>query len=271
GVLALPGGNAKIAHQLVEHLKNKLGTSKLRSQSMVIRVIQKNDSCETTYLDQSGALKTIRSNHVILSCQKMIATRICPQMPEEQIRAIRRIQYRGYIVANIYFNQKNQPPAFDLFCMKGIYPEQPTAMKQAPFKITDIIFADWAQSTLTENDPDKSTTVLTAYCPLPFDGARQFLFNPIAFEKFKKAILQEILELAPSLNLDPQKIDSIRLQRWGHSLPVARTNFFSTNDYSMINQTINNRIHFANQDNYINPAFESAFAAADRIKLNNQA
>ena len=83
--------------------------------------------------------------------------------------------------------------------------------------------------------------------------------------------MQEILELAPSLNLDPQKIDSIRLQRWGHSLPGARTNFFSTNDYSMINQTINNRIHFANQDNYINPAFESAFAAADRIKLNNQA
>nr|MBP7741040.1 hypothetical protein [Candidatus Woesebacteria bacterium] len=76
---------------------------------------------------------------------------------------------------------------------------------------------------------------------------------------------------APLFGLDPKNIHSIRLQRWGHSLPLARTHFFSSSDFSLINQTIDNRIQFANQDNYINPAFESAFAAAESIKLINQA
>lgn len=56
-------------------------------------------------------------------------------------------------------------------------------------------------------------------------------------------------------------------QRWGHSLPLAKTNFFSSNDYQLVNHSFTNRIHFANQDKYINPAFESAFAAAESINL----
>ena len=138
-------------------------------------------------------------------------------------------------------------------------------MKQSPFKITDFIFADWAMSTTQKLN--KKMTVLTAYCPLPFDGARQFLFNPLAYEKYKKAILNEISQYAPILNLDSRFIHDIRIQRWGHSLPLAKTNFFSSNDYQLVNHSFTNRIHFANQDKYINPAFESAFAAAESINL----
>lgn len=70
-----------------------------------------------------------------------------------------------------------------------------------------------------------------------------------------------------SLNLDSRFIHDIRIQRWGHSLPLAKTNFFSSNDYQLVNHSFTNRIHFANQDKYINPAFESAFAAAESINL----
>ena len=54
------------------------------------------------------------------------------------------------------------------------------------------------------------------------------------------------------------EIKGVRMTRWGHALPLAQPGMMSNGFFPMINRPINNRIFFANQDNWCNPCFEAA-------------
>jgi hypothetical protein len=64
------------------------------------------------------------------------------------------------------------------------------------------------------------------------------------------------------MNLNETDIDGIRMTRWGHALPVAKVGAVASGLADQASQTIEDRIVFANQDNWLNPSFEVAFAAA---------
>lgn len=255
GVLAFPGGNAAITQRLYDQAKINLGDSRLRTECLVIKVALNNQGALVYYMDKNNKLKAIQAKKVIMACQKFVAKTLCVDMPASQLKAIDQMFYRGYVVANAIYNKKIKSPGFDIFCFEGKAPEEPSAMRPSNRSFSDVVFANWAAKGEAKN------TILTLYRPLPYDGARQFLFSPMAHEKHLKAIQDGLRSFEGSVGFQPVDLKGVRLTRWGHSLPVAMPGFLSSGLADKVNAPIGNTIFFANQDNWANPAFESSFAA----------
>lgn len=256
GVLALPGGNAEICQTLFEKLNGELGEDKIRSNAFALNVEEKNNQVWVTYYNAlKKNLITVSAEKVVIAAPKFVARRIVKNLPTLQEKLMDDISYRGYIVTNAYLKTKIQSPSFDVFSFDGVMPESPAAMKPPKNYMTDICFGSWAMEDRGEK------TILTMYRPLAFDGARQFLFSPFAHEKHLKKSREELQDFLQSLNLTLEDVESFRLTRWGHSLPFAATGFLASGLDKKLNAPINGKIFFANQDNYVNPAFECSFQA----------
>lgn len=259
-ICAFPGGNGAISEALFKKLTLKLGSQSLRSQAIVIDIREQDNEVLVTYVDANENLKTINTKKCIVASPKMIASRIIPEMPTLQKKACEEITYRAYIVANVLIAKPFTSPCFDLYCLNTEVPESPTAMNPPKRAFTDICFGSWAQK-------DKSDySVLTIYKPLPYQGARQFLFADYAHEKHKKIIVDALKDFLPYFNTSTDKVEGIRLTRWGHALPLAYKGMINSGVLEQARAPINNKIFFANQDNWANPCFETALASVFEIK-----
>ncbi|MGZ3770582.1 MAG: FAD-dependent oxidoreductase [Bdellovibrio sp.] len=260
-LMAFPGGNSFIVHRMAQRIGKSAGGNSLRSDCMVLRVQSEGGSATVLYEDGFGTLKKIRAKHVVMACQKFVAKRLIPEMNAVQTNAIDNLTYRAYVVANILTRQPIQSPSYELYSLQGKVPQSPSAMNKGDRSFTDICFGSWAQQDQTQHG------VLTLYHGLPFDGARQFLFNPASHDKYKNYYLKDIEPVLNALNLSEGDIHGVRLTRWGHSLPLSRTGLINSGYPQLASTTIENCIHFANQDNWMNPCFETAHQAAlDVIK-----
>lgn len=155
-------------------------------------------------------------------------------------------------------DQPVKSAGYDLFVQQGSYPEAPSAMKPYKQGFADVIFADWANHDRSKN------SILTLYRPLSYDGARQFLFSPMAYQNNKKKFLDELETLLPALGLKPTNVSGIRMTRWGHSLPLAEKNWIASGQPEIVSRSIEDKIFFINQDNWVNPSFEACFSEAYR-------
>lgn len=256
GVLAFPAGNSLMAFQLQKVLEQQ--SCPIESDAFVIQVKTTTDGVQVTYENGQGHLKAVLCKACVVAAPKFVASRIVPELTAEKINLIQKIPYRGYVVVNVILNKKIQTKSFDVFMLTGESPESPSAMNQSTRGFTDVCFGSWAQG----DQVDES--ILSIYKPLPYDGARQFLFSPTAHQKSKNQILPDLEVYLQKLNLTLKDVKGIRLTRWGHSLPVACVGFLASGQLDMINQPISQKIYFANQDNFANPAFETSFAAAQK-------
>jgi protoporphyrinogen oxidase len=255
-VYAFPGGNAAIAQALYERLMQKLKANSLRTQAMVIDIIERDQDIIVTYVDSEGELHSIRTSKCIVASSKMIAKTIIPGMPAAQKKACEEITYRAYIVANVLVEKPFQSPCYDLYCLKGEMPQSPTALNPPKRGFTDICFGSWAQADQAEY------SILTIYKPLPYQGALQFLFSEFSHEKHKKIITDALVDYLPLMNTTADKIRGMRLTRWGHAMPLAYKGLISSGVLAQARAPINNKIFFANQDNWANPSFETAIMSA---------
>jgi hypothetical protein len=128
----------------------------------------------------------------------------------------------------------------------------------------DVVFADWANH--DESSLESSQSALTLYIPQPYEGANQFLFSPSAYEKHEKRILKNLGPWMDVLQLRQEDITGLRLTRYGHALPVAKTGLIANGQLELAHQSIDEMIHFAHSDNWANPCFETAFYSARQIK-----
>jgi protoporphyrinogen oxidase len=257
GVLTLPGGNAAITQRLFDKLQEETTSGSLRSEAFVLKV-QKRPSglVWVTYEDAAGVLKTIEADACIVASPKFVAKLIVDDIPAAQVKLMNDLSYRGYIVGNAIFNKPFKSPSFDVYCFQGEKPPMPAAMDTGNRAFSDVCFGTWAQNDQAPNG------VLTVYKALPYDGGRQFLFNPMAHEKHKKIISEELKNFTASVGLNYSDIKGMRMTRWGHSLPVASRGLIQSGYLSKMSQPVGEKIFFANQDNWANPAFECSFAAA---------
>lgn len=257
GVLALPGGNAAITQRLYEKLNAATTKDSLRAGAFVLRVEKKKDGdVWVTYEDAQGNVKTIATKKVIIASPKFVAKHIVADLPEEQAKLMDWIEHRGYIVANAIYNSPIKSPGFDVYCLDGAMPPSPSGMKPPKKPFSDVCFGTWAA------DDETQLGVITIYKAFPYDGARQFLFNPFAHEKHKKIISEQLETFAKTCDLDNSKLAGMRLTRWGHSIPVASKGLISSGHLEKMCKPIGDSIFFANQDNWANPAFECSFAVA---------
>lgn len=257
GVLALPGGNAAIAQRMFDKLNEVTTPNSLRAGAFVLRVDKKsNGAVWVTYEDSLGVIKTIEAEACIVASPKFVAKLIVKDLPQAQVKLMDDLPYRGYIVGNAIFNKAIKSSGFDVFCFEGEKPEQPMAMKQSKRAFSDVCFGTWAQDDKTQNG------VLTVYKALPFDGARQFLFSPMAHDKHKNQITAELKNFAQTVGVDWNDLKGMRMTRWGHSLPVADKELIQSGYLEDMCKPHGGKVFFANQDNWANPAFECSFAAA---------
>jgi hypothetical protein len=255
-VLALPGGNAAITEAMFVKLQKELPPNSLRAGSFVIDISPNAEGVQILYEDSSRQLRCIQAKSCVFAAPKFVAAKVISGLPEIQAHAISKITYRGYIVANVLLNKKIQSPTYELYDLKGRVPETPRAMSPSDRPFTDICFGSWAA------EPETDRGVITVYKALPYDGARQFLFNPRAHEKNKRQIETQIPEVLRAMNLSESDVAGIRMTRWGHALPLASVGALTNGLAATASHSFGQRLVFANQDNYLNPSFEAAFASA---------
>ncbi|WP_413612480.1 flavin monoamine oxidase family protein [Bdellovibrio sp. HCB-110] len=261
-ILAYPGGNAYVAHKMAQQIRKDAGENSLRSGCMVMRVKTEKDSVTVLFEDGMGVLKKARARHVVMACPKFVANRLIPELSKEQSDTMRMLPYRAYLVGNVITKKPFQTPSFELYCLKGSVPPSPTAMRRGDRNFTDICFGTWAQQDQTEH------SVLTLYHGIPYDGARQFLFNPISHDKYRDKYLADVEPILKGLNLTMNDIHGIRMTRWGHAVPLSRKGMIVDGTAQLAATPVKNLIHFAHQDNWMTPCFEASHQAAlDVIQL----
>jgi protoporphyrinogen oxidase len=255
GILALPGGNSAIACAVVEKLRAALPKGNLASNSIVLEVKNSESGVEVLYEDAAGELRLIRAKAAVMAAPKYVARAIVKGGGHDLEMLWKTINYRAYIVVNVLLDQKVPSAAYDLFCLEGVVPEPPRfSGKKRPW--ADLIFGSWAS-----HDKD-SRSVLTIYKPLPYEGAKSTIVDEGTHERIRLEAEKELPALLKDLGIDGNKVEGVRITRWGHALPVAEVGALANGMIDTLSAPIG-KIFFANQDNYLNPAFESAFGAAE--------
>lgn len=254
-LMAFPGGNSYVALKMAENIRRNSGARSLRSNSIVLDIQNIPGGVRVLYEDPLHTLRVIYAKQAIVACPKYVARSIIPEMSREQQRAIQFLPYRAYLVGNLITRKSFTAPSFELYCLKGEAPPAPTPHRTGNRGFSDICFGTWAQHDSPEN------SVLTLYQGIPYD-ARQFLSTPGSHDKHRDLYLSEALPVLRALGLDSEDILGLRLSRWGHALPLAGIGMINDGTYLKVSQSVGSGIHFANQDNWMNPCFESAHQSA---------
>lgn len=258
GIIAFPGGNSAIAQGLHQFLKRELGDDSVRGGSFVLEVRPVDGGVEILLETPQGALQTIFCRACVFAAPKYVAKSLVHGLNEQQIRLSSDLNYRAYIVANVLLNARVASPAFDTYCLEGEVPPAPGPSRPSRRAFTDVCFANWAAF-------DRgSRSILTLYKPYPYEGSKAHLLNENAFGKIHQQVTEGLGEILQTLGVPTSAISGVRLTRWGHALPLARPGFLAKHADEVFARPVAGRIFFANQDNFANPSFESAFSAAER-------
>jgi hypothetical protein len=258
GIVALPGGNSMIAQKLLERLRASVPPANLQSGALVFDIAPNAQGVQICFEDAQRNLRTIQARNCVYAAPKFTAEKVIRGMDPNQARAIEQIEYRAYVVGNIVLKKPVNPPAYDVFSLQGQPPADPSAMHPSDRAFSDFCFANWAYPNAS------SPTVLTAYKAYPYQGARQFLFNPASHKKHVDLFAAEAMKILPLIGMNGGDIAGIRVSRWGHAIPVAATGLLSSGVLDRASTPIAGRIFFANQDCFANPSFESALLASSR-------
>lgn len=253
GIQALPGGNAFIAQALLEKIKNSKVTFKTNAFCVDIR--ENESGVYVCYHENNKVLKAARAKQVIITLPKMVAKHLIDDLPSDQLKAMKDMRYHAYLVANMVLKKNIPAPAYDIYALREEIPthEYEDSKKRV---FTDITFSNWANSEQAQNQ------ALTLYMPLPYDMAQQFLFSHMLYEKYDGRVREALNPFMNEFNLNWDDVDGMRLTRYGHALPVAETGAISSGLLERAHRPINNKIFFANQDNWANPCVETSFHVA---------
>ncbi len=257
GTLVLPGGNGLICEAIYQDLckRNKV---KMVNHSFAVDLRSEGGKSVICYKDSNNQLVTVEARQCIVASPKMVMKKVIDGLSSVQSKAMDNMTYRAYLVANLFLNKKIKSQGYDLFSLEGNVPthEYKDSTKRV---FADIVYADWALGDVA----DKS--VLTLYLPLPYDMAQQYLFVPHVYDKYLERVKARITPALPGMGLSWSNVQGMRLVRYGHALPLAQVNGVKSGLFENAAQSIDGCIHFANQDNWGNPCFETSFGSALRV------
>jgi hypothetical protein len=256
-VAVLPGGNGAIAEAVLAKLLLSIPHTNLRPSSLVFDVRVVNNAVLVSYVDSKDRVYTIQAETVIMSCPKFVAQRLIDDFEPERTAALNKLRYRSYLVANVLINKTVKDSFYDLFFFdekSGKLGDVKTAAEKQ--KTTDFVYANY-------NTPNTPHTVLTLFRGFPYDNARQEIYAPNAYEKFRAEFEKQIHhEVLPMMGLQSHDVVDVRLSRWGHPLPVSDVGHIAEARVAQFRKPFKNRVFFVEQDNWALPSFETTFAEA---------
>ncbi len=255
-VAVAPGGNGFIAEATLASIMKDVPLQNLRPSSLVIDVRVVGQNVHVSYVDAQDKLKTIKAKSVIMSCPKFIAAVLIDDLESDRLRAIKSINYRGYLLANVLVNQPLKDSFYDLFFFDKNNPDnnvKESALKQ---RATDLVYGNYAK-------PDNSRTILTVFRGFPYEGARAGIYDPGAYEKYRGEFEDQIhSNILPMLNIPKSNVVDVRMARWGHPLPVPMAGNIASGKVELLRKPFKKRVFFVEQDNWTLPCFETAFSEA---------
>lgn len=253
GTLVLPGGNGLISEALYQNLIRRNNVTIL-NHSFAVDVRSEGGKAMVCFKNANGQLVSVSARHCIVAAPKKVMKKVITGLPDMQAKAMNNMSYRAYLVANVFLRRQIRSVGYDIFALTGNVPtnEYRDSMDRV---FADIVFSDWAV-----ND-SSGKSVLTLYMPLPYDMAQQYLFNPDLYNKYLDRVRAKLAPALPGMGLSWNDVEGMRLVRYGHALPVAHVNGVRGGLFETASQSIDNCIHFANQDNWGNPCFETSFGS----------
>ena len=258
GIIALPGGNGGIAKAIYQQLANDYRVD-FSAHSFVVSVRSIGRKSEVTYL-KNGKLVTVLCRKCIVASPKYVSKYFIEDISKEQYEAMDKIGKRAYLVANVLLKKNIPSKGYDCYTLHEDVPDSDRYDSSARV-FSDITFADWA------NYDRSAKQALTLYIPQPYPMAQQFLFNPLANQKYQKRVRKMIPTYLKNLGLSLNDVEGIRLTRFGHALPVANKGHISSGLLERAHNSVDN-IHFAGQCNWANPCFETAFETGRQAAIN---
>lgn len=269
-VLAYPGGNGFITRRIADRLRPLLG-DRLRSNAWVVRIEPEPETGRTRVTALEGNdLVRYSARQVIYSAPLFLAPRLVPSLPGGQKEAIGSLQYRAYLVANVFLGRSIDRvfahPAFrngfELTRLHGVDPTRVGAEALSTQKVfSDVVVGDFAAGRQAE------AGVLTVYRPYPYAAGRQQLMEG-SYESLEAEVTKAVLEGFGRHGLQAKDILGVQLSRWGHPMVVPRPGQMADGVLGRAAQRQAGLL-FAHTDMQGAPAFEnalaSAFDAADAI------
>lgn len=255
GVAAFPGGNARIAQALHQKLEAALPPENIQCGAMVLEVKNVAEGVEILFEDRAGKIRLLRAKSAIVAAPKYVARWIVKDLPAARAEAWKALPYRAYVVVNVLLKAKVPSPAFDIFRLEGKAPATPTFGNRTDRPFADFVFGGWAAG------DQGGASVLTLYKPYPFEGARSLITSEIGHQRIEEEIEKNLPEVLAGVGMGRDSIEGMRITRWGHALPLAQPGMVSGPALELFSAPHGN-IYFANQDNFVCPAFESCFEAA---------
>ncbi len=250
GTQVLPGGNGLIAQALYEKLKPRTVT--FRAPAFAVDVVENGSKTEICFKNEAGRLETVTADHCVVTVPKMVAKHVVRGLATPQLEAMKDLTYRAYLVGNVLLDRKLASPGYDLFSMLGRHPGDSYQDSKARV-FADVVYADWAGNDSAEK------SALTLYMPLPYPMAQQYLFIDTLYEKYYDRIRTRLSPVLAGHGLSWQNVQGVRLVRYGHAMPVGSVGGVASGLFERAHHSLGN-IHFAGQDNWGNPCFETAFA-----------
>ncbi len=262
-----PGGNAHVTDVLWQRLTTKYehdGTlDRLRPGTRVVHVDVGADGRPLlTYRQPDGTFRTLRARRAAMCCSKHIVKHTLARLHDdyqELYDAMSQVIANPYIVANVLLEAPIALDFYDLFLLEdGNFPFGEGQLHSGNRPI-DVIAGNFPAG------PNQPRSVLTLYWPLPWAEAPFTLLADSAFE-------QKALELGPHLRrtlallgVPEASVRAVRLTRWGHAMPIARTRFLADGVPAMLRQPWRGSVYFCNQDNWALPAFETCWLEAQAL------
>lgn len=256
----LPGGNAAIAEAILARLDHSLASGSLRTGTLVVDVRTDESGAAVTYYDTAtDELRAVRAKAVIMACPKFIAAKILDGIEERRVEAIRKLEYRAYLVANALVEGPLDHQFYDLFLLGDAATTGTRPMNESRARgITDVVFANFAST-------QRNQTVLTLYQALPYKQGRMELLNDSGYESIRSRFENQIAsEILPLLGIAPNRLFDLRIARWGHPLPVAAKGLIAEGVVDRVHAPFRERVFFIEQDNWALPAIETSLAEAER-------
>ena len=224
---AAPGGTA----QITERLQSFLG-DRVRSGSIAAGIEQNDETAYVTYLDDEFKPVTVSCKTVIYAASKHVAPRIFRDLPPEKVRAIRKMRFDAYLLANLFCDDIVYNDSFAAYFDNAIF--------------TDIVVNDW----IAGNQATGGRQVLSLFCPRGVEGRDELLSQPCHY--WVSRILQDL----DKYGFDTERISGVEICRYGHHFAIPYPGF--TTGVREIIAKPQGRYFFAKDDTQGVPCLESA-------------
>lgn len=273
GRLVFPGGNAGLALAMWEGLAREEARgghprSMLRAGCAVLDVRRSGDMYRVTWRDSSGALHALEAQHVVLAGMKPVVERMLQNveaLDPRKLAAMQKLETIAYVVANVLLNAPVHRDFYDLFLIRDehTFPMTPEAFEQAS-RPTDVVNGNFALAR------DLPRSVMTFYWPLPYGRAREDLLVGDPWRTFAEGSVATVRHGLRLLGVPDSAVRQVRLSRFGHAMPRAAPGFIAEGWAEALVRPFDERVHFANQDDWALPAVENALldaiSAAERVR-----